>query len=268
MLTVGKGPVGAEAWLSAGDRGPRGGSGGRGGIGGRAGTGGRATPGHGWCGRPGKASGCSCARSASQSAPRSRSAPARSRSARSRSRSARSRARSCSRSARSRSRSAALCPFPHRPGLLPLVGWSVRQVGGAFPASAMIFNAPVPARAARSGSWAGRIVAGPAAGQPAARWRWRSVRDDVDQLGGPGSITLAMPRPPSARSTPGVASASDRNSSSEIPGGTSSRSLTLPATCTTHVTDSRTSSAGSAVGQATMATDCGCPRISQHSSAV
>ena len=95
----------------------------------------------------------------------------------------------------------------------------------------------------------------------------RSARNDVDQLGRPHD-DVRTPRPASARLTPGAASASSRSSSSPMPGGTSSRSRTLPSTCTTQVTKSSTSSAGSADGQPAIATEGSWPSSSQHSSAV
>ncbi len=51
----------------------------------------------------------------------------------------------------------------------------------------------------------------------------------LTSLGG-RTITFLTARPASARSTPGAASASDRSSSAETSGDTSSRSLTFPAT--------------------------------------
>src|SRR6266571_2970833 len=82
------------------------------------------------------------------------------------------------------------------------------------------------------------------------------------------TITLLMPRPSSALMTPGAASASSRSSSSEMPGGTSSRSRTLPLTWTTQVTCSVTSSAALARGHPASVTDGWCPSSSQDSSAV
>ena len=63
----------------------------------------------------------------------------------------------------------------------------------------------------------------PPADRPApstTRSRLRQSGTTLTSLGA-RTITLRMPRPPRARATPGVASASDRNSSSEMPGGTS-----------------------------------------------
>jgi hypothetical protein len=52
------------------------------------------------------------------------------------------------------------------------------------------------------------------------------------------TITRWTVSPSSARFAPEAASACSRSSSSVIDGGTSSRSRTLPFTCTTQVTDS------------------------------
>nr|BFE81944.1 hypothetical protein GCM10020093_045450 [Planobispora longispora] len=64
------------------------------------------------------------------------------------------------------------------------------------------------------------------------------------------------------------ASARAFRSASEMSGETSSRSRTFPATCTTQVTASSTSRAGSATGQPAVATEAERPRRSQPSSAV
>src|SRR5450830_109628 len=84
---------------------------------------------------------------------------------------------------------------------------------------------------------------------------------------GARTMTVRTPPPARARRTPGVASARSRSSSSPIDGATSSRSRTLPATWTMHVTVSSTSSAGSTVGQPTRATVGAWPSSDHISSA-
>ena len=143
-------------------------------------------------------------------------------------------------------------------------GEALRALGSSAPNGSGPGAAGIPARYARPGSPTGSVSepVDRCAAATAVEDEWRPAnrsavgtqpRVAMFTRRGARTMTFTISRSPTDRDTASDARASDSSSSVEIFGETSSRSRTLPSTCTMAVTDSSTRSAGSALRHVTSA---------------